>query len=164
MKYYGNSSLASLLKIMLSSILVIGVIMFIYISKGVITSNDLQIGMFRKTLIYSLFLVGTISLILIVYNLRKIVHSLVKADPFIRENVKSLSNISIECFIITACYLINFFINPKYTEFNLITIDMKGIHTDMEFFIFFFAGCFILILSKVFERAVEVKEENDFTI
>lgn len=164
MKYYGEKSLASVLKFILNFLLVIGICMFIYISKNVISSNDLQIGFLRKMTIYGLFLIGSISLILIVYNLKKIVNSLVEVNPFIRENVKSLKMIATECFIITGCYLINFFINPKYGDFNLITVDMKGIHTDMECFIFLFAGCFIFILSKVFEQAVEVKEENDLTI
>ncbi|MCT4595334.1 MAG: DUF2975 domain-containing protein [Anaeromicrobium sp.] len=164
MKYYGERSLASILKLVLNLLLIIGVCMFTYISKNVISSNDLNISIFRKISIYGLFVIGSISLILIVYNLKKIVDSLVHVNPFIRENVKRLNSIAIECFIITGCYLINFFINPKYVDFNLITVDMKGIHTDMEFFIFLFAGSFILILSKVFEQAVEVKEENDFTI
>ncbi|PAB59030.1 DUF2975 domain-containing protein [Anaeromicrobium sediminis] len=164
MKYYGKKSLASALKLVLNFLLIIGVCMFVYISKNVMSSNDLQISIFRKIGIYGLFFIGSISLILIVYNLKKIVDSLVDINPFIRGNVKRLNSIALECFIITGCYLINFVINPKYVEFNLITVDMKGIHTDMEFFIFLFAGCFILILSKVFEQAVEVKEDNDLTI
>ncbi|TCO76910.1 DUF2975 domain-containing protein [Marinisporobacter balticus] len=164
MKYYGKGSLTSLLRIMLNILLIIGVGMFLYLSKNVLSSNDLNISMIRKMSIYTLFLIGTFSLILIIYHLRKIVDSLIHVNPFIIENAIRLRNIAIACFIITFCYLINFFINPKYVAFNLITIDMKGVHTDMEFFIFFFAGCFILILSKVFEQAVAVKEENDFTI
>ncbi|MCY6371103.1 DUF2975 domain-containing protein [Clostridium ganghwense] len=164
MKYYGNHSLADFLKIMLDILLLIGIGMFIFISKNALSSDALQISTSRKVFICSLFLIGSISLILIVYNLRKIVKSLIIVNPFVRENVRSLRNISIECFTVATCYLLNFFMNPKYGEFHLIAIDARGVHTDMEFFIFFFAGCFILILSKVFQQAVETKEENDFTI
>ncbi|WP_053956077.1 DUF2975 domain-containing protein [Inediibacterium massiliense] len=164
MKYYGKSSLASYLKIMLNILMIIGVFIFVYLVKNMITSNDLNLNMFQKSFIFILFISGSISLMMILFHLRKIVHSLIDVNPFIMENAIRLKYISIECFIITTCYLLNFFISPKYTEFNLITIDIKGVHTDMEFFIFFFAGCFLLILSKVFQQAVEVKEENDFTI
>lgn len=164
MKYYGKSSLSNYLKIILDSLLLIGVVMFVVISKNTLFSNNLAVSTPRKIFIYSLFLVGSIALICIVNNLRKIVKSLVNVTPFVRENVTRLRNISIECFIITACYLLNLIMNPLYGDFQLIYIDSRGIHTDMEFFIFFFAGCFILVLSKVFQQAVETKEENDFTI
>ena len=101
---------------------------------------------------------------LIVANLRKILLSLMKANPFIRENVKALKKVSSECFIIAGCYICNMVINSNFKDFNFIYVDDKGIHTDMEFIIFLFAGCFILILAKVFQQAVEYKEENDFTI
>lgn len=164
MKYYGKHSLSGFLKIMLDIMLLSGLVLFIVISKNALFVDRLQINIERKVFIYSLFLIGSTSLILIVYNLRKIINSLIKVNPFIIENVKSLRNISIESFIISVCYLLNYFMNPKYGEFELIYIDSMGVHTDMEFLIFFFAGCFILVLSKVFHQAVEVKEENDFTI
>jgi hypothetical protein len=56
------------------------------------------------------------------------------------------------------------FINKQYVNFTLVAIDNKGIHTDLEFLIFFFAACFIFVLSQVFKQAVEFKEENDLTI
>ena len=78
--------------------------------------------------------------------------------------VKSLKNIALSCFIITICYLINFFYNNQFKSFRLIEIAPTGIHTDTEFLIFFFAGCFVLILAQIYKQAVEVKEENDFTV
>lgn len=111
-----------------------------------------------------LFFIGTASLVFILYSLRRILKSVIKEGPFNRCNVKSLYNIAISCFVITICYLINFFYNNQFKSFALIDIDAKGIHTDTEFLIFFFAGFFILILAQVYKQAIEVKEENDFTI
>ena len=91
-------------------------------------------------------------------------NSLVKANPFVWKNVESLKIVATSCFIICACYVLNIFINNQYLNLKLIEIDAKGIHTDIEFIIFFFAGCFTLVLSKVFKQAIEVKEENDFTV
>lgn len=164
MKYYGKGSLSSFLKIVLDVLLLIGTVLFIVISK-----NTLKIGLFKEAasvlvFVYSLFFIGSISLIFIVYNLRKITKTLTTRDPFINENVRCLKNIWKGSFIISVCYFINFFINPSYKNFQIIYIDAKGIHTDLEFFIFFFAGLFIVILEKVFKAAVEYKEENDLTI
>lgn len=111
-----------------------------------------------------LFFIGTTSLVFILYSLRRILKSVIKEGPFNMCNVKSLNNIAISCFVITICYLINFFYNNQFNSFALINIDSTGIHTDTEFLIFFFAGFFILILAHVYKQAVEVKEENDFTI
>jgi hypothetical protein len=111
-----------------------------------------------------LFLIGTLSLLFILLSLRKILKSVIKEGPFNMINVKNLKNIAISCFVITVCYLVNFFYNNQFKSFALINIDAKGIHTDTEFLIFFFAGFFILILAQIYKQAVEVKEENDFTI
>ncbi|WP_035294423.1 DUF2975 domain-containing protein [Clostridium sp. KNHs214] len=164
MKYYGKESLSSFLKIIIDALLVVGIGLFIWISINTLVKDSNSIDLSKKIVIYSLFLIGAIALMTILYNLRKIMDSVIKVDPFVRQNVKSLTIISISSFIIAFCYLINFFMNIKYGNYHFIFIDKAGIHTDMEFLIFFFAGCFILVLAKVFQKAVEVKEENDLTI
>ncbi|MCY6484709.1 DUF2975 domain-containing protein [Clostridium aestuarii] len=164
MKYYGKCSMASFLKIMLDVLIVVGIGMIIVIAKNAFTSKGINVSITLKIFLSVLFSIGGICLIHILFNLKKIVNSLVAVNPFVRSNAKSLKTISIECFIIAGCYLLNFFINPNWGKLKLVVIDVKGIHTDFAFFIFFFAGCFILILSKVFEQAVEVKEENELTI
>jgi hypothetical protein len=112
----------------------------------------------------SLFFIGTASLLFILLSLRKILKAVIKEGPFNMCNVRNLKNIAVSCFVITVCYLVNFLYNNQLSSFALINIDAKGIHTDTEFLIFFFAGFFILILAQIYKQAVEVKEENDFTI
>lgn len=111
-----------------------------------------------------IFFAGTSALIYILYNLRKILKSVIKEGPFTMRNVNCLNKIAGSCFVITFCYLLNFFYNNMHKQFSLIVIDQSGIKTDTEFLIFFFAGFFVLILAQVYRQAVEVKEENDFTI
>ncbi|WP_138206759.1 DUF2975 domain-containing protein [Haloimpatiens lingqiaonensis] len=164
MKYYEKKFLSSILKIVLDILLVVGIGMFLWISINTTVKDYNSINLSKKIIIYSLFLIGASALMIILYNLRKIMDSVIKMEPFVRQNVKSLTIISISCFTIAFCYLINFFINVKYGNYHFIYIDKAGIHTDMEFLIFFFAGCFILVLANVFQKAVEVKEENDLTI
>ncbi|WP_373898612.1 DUF2975 domain-containing protein [Haloimpatiens sp. FM7315] len=164
MKYYGKRSLASFLKVLLDILLFIGTILFVWVSVETLSKGFNNLEFYKKMVICFMFILGSIALMLVIINLRRIMKSVVDSNPFIKQNVKSLKTISISCFIIANCYLINFFMNIKYGKYNFIFIDKSGIHTDMEFLIFFFAGSFILVLYKVFEKAVEVKEENDFTI
>ena len=164
MKYYGKTSLSSLLKLMLDGLIIIGFIVYLLILKKALVTEQVNLLNLSNIVTCILFVLGGFALLCIMYHLRCIMNSLVKATPFVRKNVESLRNVSISCFIISACYVLNFFINNQYLNFKLIEIDGKGIHTDIEFIIFFFAGCFTLILSKVFKQAIEVKEENDFTI
>jgi hypothetical protein len=164
MKYYGKASLASYLKTVMNLLIALGAGVFIFILGRAIINEGINNLDIRKVVTFLLFLAGGISLLAVLYNLRKIIDSLVNVTPFIVENVNSLMNISICCFIVSICYVANFFVNGQYKNFKFIDIDVYGIHTDIEFLIFFFAGCFILILSKVFKQAVEVKEENDFTV
>lgn len=164
MKYYGEGSLSSFLKVVLDILLLIGIVLFFLISYNTLFEGPSKDITPILIFVYALFIVGSMSLIFIVYNLRKMIRTLITKDPFVRENVKSLRNIWMGSFIISACYFINYFINPNFKDFQIIYIDTKGIHTDLEFFIFFFAGIFIVVLEKVFQAAVEYKEENDLTI
>lgn len=162
MKYYGKMSLSSVLRILLDLLIVGGLVLWVItFVKYILDTGHINLSL---TITYTLFVVGGIASLAILYYLRKIVGTLIKVTPFVSDNVRSLERISICCFIITVSYIINFFCNRQYTDFEIITYDYTGIHTDFEALIFFFAGCFILILSKVFQQAVQVKEENDLTI
>ena len=164
MKYYGEMSLASFLKISLDIMIVIGIVIYFILSKGMLMDKAVDMLWGRYIITYILFSIGWISVILILFKLRKVVCSLINVTPFIRDNVLSLKRISLLSFVISICYALNFVINGQYKNFSIAYIDSSGIHTDIEFLIFFFAGWFILILSQVFKQAVEVKEENEFTI
>jgi hypothetical protein len=164
MKYYGHTSLASFLKVILNALIVLGAAVFLTVLGRAVINEGKELLNVTTIITCILFITGGFSLLAIMYNLRKIITSLIKVTPFIKENIKSLKDIAMYCFIITACYVINFFVNGQYKNFIFVEIDKYGVHTDIEFLIFFFAGCFIMILSEVFKQAVEVKEENDFTI
>ncbi|MGV8982569.1 DUF2975 domain-containing protein [Clostridium sp.] len=164
MKYYGKMSLASLLKISLDIMIVIGIIVYFILSKGILMGKAVEMPGSRFIITYILFSIGGIAVILILFNLRRIVRSLINVTPFIKDNVLCLKRISVLSFITSICYAINFVINGQYKNFKIAYVDNSGIHTDVEFLIFFFAGCFILILSQVFKQAVEAIEENEFTI
>jgi uncharacterized membrane protein YqjE len=164
MKENKYNSMAKFLIIVLNVLIAFGLLTFI--SLVISTLAPWDIGAENRKYIVNciLFFIGTSSLVFILYCLKKILKSVIKAGPFNMSNVKSLKNIALSCFIITICYLINFFYNNQFKSFRLIEISPTGIHTDTEFLIFFFAGCFVLILAQIYKQAVEVKEENDFTV
>ncbi|MCB2358185.1 DUF2975 domain-containing protein [Clostridium estertheticum] len=164
MKYYGKTSLSSLLKLMLDVLIITGFIVYLFILRKALIIEQTNLFNPKNIVTCALFVLGGFALLCIMYYLRCIINSLVEMTPFIWKNVKSLRNVAISCFTVSGCYVVNFFINNQFLNFKLIEIDASGIHTDIEFIIFFFAGCFTLILSKVFKQAIEVKEENDLTI
>lgn len=158
-----NSKIPQFLKISLNIMIVLGILVFGW---AIFTSfSDLaKLKSLNLVITFILFLVGGSSLLGMLFYLRKIITSLIKRTPFTWSNVKSLKRIALLCLIISICYGINMFINRQYVNYTIVSIDMNGIHTDLEFLIFFFAACFIYVLSQVFKQAVEFKEESDLTI
>lgn len=164
MKNNKYNSMSKFMIIVLNILIGFGVLTSISLVIRKLTTNDGRVFNGNDVVNFILFFVGTSALIFILYSLRKILKSVINKGPFNMAVVKNLKNIAVSCFVITVCYLINFFYNDQFKEFNLIEIGKNGIETDMEFLIFFFAGCFVLILAQIYKQAVEVKEENDFTV
>ena len=97
-----------------------------------------------------LYITGLLAL-MILYNLRRILKTLGRKNPFMADNVKSLQYIAVSSFIIAVLYIV------KVIFFNsFLTIIMA--------MVFVIAGLFTIILAEVFHQAVKVKEENDLTI
>jgi len=162
MKYYGKKSLSSMLNIILSMILFFGVIL-----TGVTYYKTFSLDNIRSVdgiILFLLLTIGVICTFTIIIELKRVIKTLVLENPFTLKNVKSLRRITSSCFIIAGCYLINFLIGIGKNDYSIIYIDTKGVHTDAEIFIFLLAGCFVGILSNVFQQAVKYKDDNDLTI
>jgi hypothetical protein len=164
MKENKYNSMARFLIIILNLLMVFGAVLSITIIASTIVPTDIGASNRGHIVNIILLIIGTSALIFILYSLRRILKSVIKEGPFNLCNVKSLKNIAKSCFIITVCYIINFFYNNQIQSFSLIDIGPEGVRTDTEFLIFFFAGCFVWILAEIYKQAVEVKEENDFTV
>ncbi len=96
------------------------------------------------------FIAGVFALV-IVWELRTIFKTVIKEDPFVRENVRSLKRMGVSSFCITVMMLTRllFVITPA----ALVLVAVFAI-----------AGLFSLVLSQVFDQAVTYKQENDLTI
>lgn len=98
-----------------------------------------------------IFFLSGIFALLIVQELRRMFHTVIDDDCFIRENVVSLERMSIYSFfiaVITACRLF-IYLTPAVLVVILV---------------FVIAGLFSRVLAGVFDKAVTYKLENDLTI
>ncbi|MBQ1192845.1 MAG: DUF2975 domain-containing protein [Lachnospiraceae bacterium] len=108
---------------------------------------------FKKYYFLQLFLyfVSGVFAILIIGELRKIFKTVISGDCFRKENVQSLKRMGNYSFVIA---LSTIFRGIIYMTTAVIVIVL----------VFVIAGLFSKVLSKVFDRAVYYKLENDMTI
>lgn len=98
-----------------------------------------------------IFMVCGILALWIIFELRRIFHTILAGDCFVEENVVSLKRMGGVSFLISLVTIIRLFF--VITPATLIII-----------LVFFIAGLFSLVLAQVFAKAVSYKQENDFTI
>ncbi|AGX44653.1 DUF2975 domain-containing protein [Clostridium saccharobutylicum] len=96
-------------------------------------------------------------------ELIKINSTLISKAPFVIENVKRMQKISVYLFIISAYVFTKDWLKFKAHIFAY-NFDKTGLNTDAEGLIFVLVGLFVLILAKIFENAIKIKDENDLTI
>lgn len=99
----------------------------------------------------SIFFLSGVSGLVIVWQLRKMISTVIDRNCFVDSNTKSLRVMGKAAFVITVLFLIKMFILPTPATFIIILT-------------FFIAGIFSYVLSFVFSEAVRYKEENDLTI
>ena len=97
------------------------------------------------------FFLSGIFAVLIIRELRKMFRSVLNDDCFIKENVKSLEQMSIYSFFIAVIMACRLFIYITPAVFIIILV-------------FVIAGLFSKVLSQVFDKAITYKLENDLTI
>ena len=96
------------------------------------------------------FILGILA-ILIIGELRKMFRTVLADDCFVKENVVSLQRMGTYSFIIAAICFIR-------------TMLYLTVAMPVLILVFIIAGLFSKVLAFVFDKAVEYKVENDFTI
>ena len=97
------------------------------------------------------FAVSGLNGLLIVNELRKMMKTVLEVNCFVEDNVKSLRRMARYSLVISIFFFIKVLLVP--TPANLIII-----------LVFFIAALFSVVLSCVFQEAVNYKDENDLTI
>ena len=103
--------------------------------------------------------------IIALYQFIKIFQHLKDSDLFCENNVKRLSTISIYCFVISTIYFITaIFAIATITKYFQEFVYYILFSLIILAIIFGVAGIGIKILNEIYKKAIEYKEENDFTI
>ena len=87
----------------------------------------------------------------ILWELRKMLKTVIQNDCFVKENVVSLQKMSKWAFFIALMSMVRSYVHSSLLMVTVILV-------------FIIAGMSGQVLSFVFAKAVEYKEENDFTI
>lgn len=167
MKILGEKSLSSKviigLNILFFIISFIDVIVFSIIAKiigHIVMKENIANNMFDLTIFLMIIITGIVALF-IIYQFIKIFKNLKSNILFSKENSTRLNIISNSCFIMSITYfaiiVLIFFILQNFLYYIFIFL--------LTFtFIFLVVGIGIKILNEIYKKAIEYKEENDFTI
>ena len=98
-----------------------------------------------------IFAVSGICGLLIIYELRKMMHTVLHESCFVYENVKSLNHMSITSLCIIVMFILKLIFLPTPA-------------TAVIILTFCIAALFSRVLAHVFAQAISYKEENDLTI
>lgn len=115
---------------------------------GIHYSKDIEIHYLAMLIVFA---VSGLNGLLIVNELRKMMKTVLEANCFVEDNVKSLRRMARYSLVISIFFFIKVLLVP--TPATLIII-----------LVFFIAALFSVVLSCVFQEAVNYKDENDLTI
>lgn len=171
MKILGEKSLSSKvivgLNILFAAISIVDIVVLsiiIKIIKHIVMGENIQNNI--SDLIFFLMIISTgIIALFIIYQFIKIFKNLKRDILFCEDNVKSLNIVSYSCFVISALYLvITIFIFSIMNNLKGEFIRYIFAVSIMLMLIFAVSGVGIKILNEIYKKAIEYKEENDFTI
>ena len=171
MKILGENSLSSkvivglkILFMIISLMNVVVISIIIKVVQHIAMKEEIQASIFSLVFYLMVIITGIIALF-IIYQFIKIFKNLKSNILFCENNAKSLNAISNSCFIISFIYLINaILLLLMISEFiDTFTYYILAF-TIILMVIFAVAGIGIKILNEIYKKAIEYKEENDFTI
>lgn len=166
MKILGEKSLSSKvvigLKILFVIISLIDLIVLWIMIK--LLNGNMQNDLLHLAFLVMIILTGIIALY-IIYQFIEIFKNLKNNILFSTNNVKRLNAVSNSCFIISVIYLaisaVSIFIINNFMGELIGYILMFSITLTV---IFIVSGIGVKILNEIYKKAIEYKEENDFTI
>jgi len=164
MKYLGKKSISYFLKLILNLFWGLGLITFsiVIISYGFSIINNTSLLNIIGTI--GMFIVIS-AVLFIIYQLRKVLDTLIDEKPFSLINVRRFRYIGYSILLIGVLV----FINDLYFKGLLATLTIyddggPGIYTNIDVYIPFVLGIFSLILSEIFRIAYKIYEDNKLTI
>ena len=168
MKVLGRGSIASLVEKFLIILLILCVIALITgLIIGLVKWESIRSNLITATILGIIYLSGFPALLLIIAFI-KIFNALKKEEVFSVKNVKHLKTAYVTSMIIGVMYVINalLIIVPPYVTKKEITWEIEigmfyALAVAMVFLIFSIG---LIVLNKIYEKAIEYKKENELTI
>jgi len=149
----GEKALIKLTRILLEIMFYIGIIVLLTLPYSLKLAGkyySAEINRFYIPMLIIFFLAGAFG-ILIIWQLKKMMKTVIGQNCFVSANVISLKRMGTCSFSIAAAFLIKIIFIPTPATFVIILT-------------FFIAGLFCFVLANVFREAVRYKEENELTI
>ncbi|WP_353894173.1 DUF2975 domain-containing protein [Proteinivorax hydrogeniformans] len=112
------------------------------------------------------FVIAHLIILKIIWELRKIIKTVLKKEPFTDQNITGFKNIGIFAIFMAFLTLLRdiFNIFVDYPKINLLAYLGEGYQSRMGIFMFLILGCMAFVLSEIFSVAKSIKEENDLTV
>lgn len=163
MKILGKRSLSSIIEIFLVILLILCII--VVISGGIIVITNWNYFM-SENVLRSLVLVylSSIPAAGLIYQFIGIFNSLKKEMVFDNGNVKRLQTSYILSILMGAMYLVNTFLLVFGKTMDLEWIALYLMLTYIVSLVFLIFGVGLVVLTEIYKKAIQFKEENDLTI
>ena len=167
MKILGKGSITSIIEkvliVMLIALIVALIVggTIIYNQYDIITQNK------TNTIVLGIIYASVFPGLLIITNFIKIFNSLKNEKIFIMENSKRLKSAYIISLVLACMYIINAIViivdSKTINAFNW-TKFINGIYALLVAGLFIAFGVGLIVLNKIYIKAIEYKNENDLTV
>lgn len=162
MKILGKRSLSSIIEKCLVILLILGI--FVTISVGiwiVLNWEKCMELILTKTIVIAYL--SSFPVLIMVVEFIKIFKNLKNEKAFDKQNIKFLKVSYIASFIVCAIYLINTIILILKTTW-IDTFIVYPMLMAIIAIVFFFFGIGLIVLTEIYKKAIQFKEENELTI
>ncbi|WP_353893998.1 DUF2975 domain-containing protein [Proteinivorax hydrogeniformans] len=157
---------AKTLKLLLTALWVVGITSFLAtILIGVVSINELDSMKNIVGIIF--FILGHVIVLAIIWELRKIIKTVLEKEPFTQSNIRGFNLIGLLTLTMAVLTFFRdvFYVIEGYPDLSILQyFGSDGFQTRMGFFMFLIFGCLAFVLSEIFRVAKKIKEENDLTV
>lgn len=153
-KYFFRNMLSTILHLFLVFIPIIGIIAVMFDIPRIFT-NGFKIMEVAAFIFGIVYLAGCF---LVVYNLIKIIFNIDK-DPFVRDNVRRLKIIG---YLLLANAILSLAEPLGNHTMQFLAIGNYGLTPEKLVYFIIASVCFVI--AEVFDKAINIKDENDLTI
>lgn len=157
--------LAISLKVILNIVWFLGLMFFVSSAISIPLFINNNKDQFLLTLSSTLLLLSVVGCVLvIIYQLRKILKTVIDGCPFVLDNVHRFRKISFSTLGLGVYILVDNIFKRGYGVLTFLETSQDGIYSNIGIWIPFVLAIFSLIIAEIFKQAHEIYEDNKLTI